>query len=144
MLAVLVPALALGTGQASAAAGTAPAPQGFCAALTKAAAAGERYMVHPSAVAANRATLTVLVAANLLGQNTAAIAATEAQYMEMWAQDVVAMQRDEGSPSTEAKVQTKAAVVLKKVDVDIKSDCPGSAEAFKELTAAEKKDEARP
>ncbi|MHA2414016.1 PPE family protein [Mycobacterium avium] len=47
--------------------------------------------VPPALVAANRAQLRVLVATNLLGQNTAAIAATEAAYLEMWAQDVAAM-----------------------------------------------------
>jgi PPE-repeat protein len=43
------------------------------------------------AAAANRAELTSLIATNLLGQNTAAIAATEVAYGEMWAQDVAAM-----------------------------------------------------
>jgi PPE-repeat protein len=47
--------------------------------------------VPPEAVAANRAQLATLIATNLLGQNTAAIAATEALYTEMWAQDVTAM-----------------------------------------------------
>ncbi|OBB63583.1 hypothetical protein A5758_21360 [Mycobacterium sp. 852014-50255_SCH5639931] len=47
--------------------------------------------VPPEVVAANRALLMSLIATNLLGQNTAAIAATEAQYAEMWAQDVTAM-----------------------------------------------------
>lgn len=47
--------------------------------------------VHPAEIAANRSQLTSLVATNLLGQNTAAIAATEAAYSEMWAQDVAAM-----------------------------------------------------
>jgi PPE-repeat protein len=47
--------------------------------------------VPPAAVAANRVELTALVATNFLGQNTAAIAATEAQYGEMWAQDAAAM-----------------------------------------------------
>lgn len=47
--------------------------------------------VPPPAVAANRSQLAALVATNLLGQNTPAIAATEAQYGEMWAQDAVAM-----------------------------------------------------
>lgn len=47
--------------------------------------------VHPAAVAANRAALTMLVATNFLGQNTALIAATEFDYVEMWAQDVAAM-----------------------------------------------------
>ncbi|MGA7049706.1 MAG: PPE family protein, partial [Mycobacterium sp.] len=47
--------------------------------------------VPPEEVAANRSLLMTLVATNLLGQNTSAIAATEAQYSEMWAQDVEAM-----------------------------------------------------
>jgi PPE-repeat protein len=47
--------------------------------------------VPPALIAANRAQLSNLVATNLLGQNTAAIAATEAQYGEMWAQDASAM-----------------------------------------------------
>ncbi|WP_310784705.1 PPE family protein [Mycobacterium sp. Z3061] len=47
--------------------------------------------VPPPAVAANRTQLSSLVATNLLGQNTAAIAATEAQYADYWAQDAAAM-----------------------------------------------------
>ncbi len=47
--------------------------------------------VPPPVIAANRALLMVLVATNILGQNTAAIAATEADYGEMWAQDAAAM-----------------------------------------------------
>jgi PPE-repeat protein len=47
--------------------------------------------VPPAAVAANRAQLSQLVTTNIFGQNTAAIAATEAQYAEMWAQDAAAM-----------------------------------------------------
>ena len=47
--------------------------------------------VPPPVIAANRSLLISLVATNFLGQNTAAIAATEAHYMEMWAQDAVAM-----------------------------------------------------
>jgi PPE-repeat protein len=47
--------------------------------------------VPPPAIAANRAQLIVLIATNFFGQNTAAIAATEAQYAEMWAQDAAAM-----------------------------------------------------
>ena len=47
--------------------------------------------VPPSVVLANRLELQVLVATNFLGQNTAAIAATEAQYAQMWAQDAAAM-----------------------------------------------------
>ena len=48
-------------------------------------------VVHPAMVAANRARLMSLVVSNLLGQNAPAIAAAEADYELMWAQDVAAM-----------------------------------------------------
>ena len=47
--------------------------------------------VPPPVIAANRAELMVLVATNILGQNTPAIAANEAQYAAMWARDAAAM-----------------------------------------------------
>ncbi|OSC43212.1 PPE family protein [Mycobacterium decipiens] len=47
--------------------------------------------VPPAVVTANRLEQKALIASNLLGQNTAAIAALEAQYAEMWAQDAAAM-----------------------------------------------------
>lgn len=47
--------------------------------------------VPPAVVAANRARLMILIATNVLGQNTPAIGATEAEYAEMWAQDAAAM-----------------------------------------------------
>jgi PPE-repeat protein len=47
--------------------------------------------VPPPAIAANRVLLMTLVATNFFGQNFPAIAATEAQYAEMWAQDAAAM-----------------------------------------------------
>jgi PPE-repeat protein len=47
--------------------------------------------VPPPVIAANRSQQAMLVATNLFGQNAAAIAATEAQYSEMWAQDAQAM-----------------------------------------------------
>ncbi|WP_373143189.1 PPE family protein [Mycobacterium marinum] len=47
--------------------------------------------VHPAVVTANRSLLATLVATNLLGQNSPTIAATEAAYEQMWAQDVAAM-----------------------------------------------------
>lgn len=43
--------------------------------------------VPPPVIAENRAQLLMLIATNILGQNTPAIAATEAQYEAMWAQD---------------------------------------------------------
>ncbi len=47
--------------------------------------------VPPAVIAANRALLAALIATNFLGQNTPAIAATEALYMEMWFQDGLTM-----------------------------------------------------
>jgi PPE-repeat protein len=47
--------------------------------------------VPPTIIAANRAHLALLVSTNTFGQNTPAIAATETQYGEMWAQDAAAM-----------------------------------------------------
>jgi PPE-repeat protein len=47
--------------------------------------------VPPPVIVANRVLLGTLVATNFFGQNTPAIMATEAQYMEMWAQDAAAM-----------------------------------------------------
>jgi PPE-repeat protein len=60
--------------------------------------------VPPEEVAANRSLLMTLVATNLLGQNTSAIAATEAQYSEMWAQDVGAMFGYAGSAASATQV----------------------------------------
>jgi PPE-repeat protein len=57
--------------------------------------------VPPPMIAANRSLRAVLVATNFFGQNTSAIAAAEAQYAEMWAQDAVAMY-DYGSSSSAA------------------------------------------
>ncbi|WP_205876552.1 PPE family protein [Mycobacterium camsae] len=47
--------------------------------------------VPPAEIAANRALLMALVATNFLGLNGPAIAATEAHYATMWAQDAAAM-----------------------------------------------------
>lgn len=47
--------------------------------------------VPPAVVMANRTLLATLVTTNFFGQNTPAIAATEADYAEMWAQDAAAM-----------------------------------------------------
>jgi PPE-repeat protein len=56
--------------------------------------------VPPPVITANRTLLSALVATNLFGQNTAAIAATESQYAEMWAQDAAAMYGYAGSTAT--------------------------------------------
>lgn len=47
--------------------------------------------VPPAVVAENRVQMLMLVATNFFGQNTAAIAANEAEYAAMWAQDAEAM-----------------------------------------------------
>jgi len=47
--------------------------------------------VPPAVVTANRVQLAMLVATNFFGQNAPAIAATEAQYYQYWAQDAAAM-----------------------------------------------------
>jgi PPE-repeat protein len=62
-------------------------------ALTLASAfeAAQNASVLPAAVSANRVQLMSLIATNLLGQNTPAIAQTEFEYLEMWAADVAAM-----------------------------------------------------
>jgi PPE-repeat protein len=60
--------------------------------------------IPPAVVAANRTQLAALVATNLMGQNTAAIAATEAQYAQMWAQDAAAMYGYAGASAAAATV----------------------------------------
>jgi PPE-repeat protein len=79
-------------------------------AATQATAAATAYEtafaahVPPTEVAANRTQLASLVATNLFGQNTPAIAATEIQYAEMWAQDALAMDSYTGSSQAAATV----------------------------------------
>lgn len=60
--------------------------------------------VPPPQVAANRAQLSTLVSTNVLGQNNSAIAAVEAQYAEMWAQDAAAMYSYAANSAAAAKV----------------------------------------
>jgi PPE-repeat protein len=62
-------------------------------AMASAAAYETAFMatVPPPMIAENRAELAMLVATNILGQNTPAIAANWARYFEMWAQDAAAM-----------------------------------------------------
>jgi PPE-repeat protein len=60
--------------------------------------------VPPAEIAANRSQLAMLVATNAFGQNSSAIAATEAQYGEMWAQDAVAMDTYASSSAAASKL----------------------------------------
>ncbi|WP_310773415.1 PPE family protein [Mycobacterium sp. Z3061] len=75
--------------------------------------------VPPPVIAANRALLAALVATNFLGINTPAIMATEAQYMEMWVQDVVAM--------TTYQAGAAAAAVLEPIVPATQTTNPGGA-----------------
>ncbi len=78
--------------------------------------------VPPSVIAANRALLAALVATNFLGQNTPAIAATEALYMEMWIQDGLTM-------DTYAAASTQATVLPEQTPAPTTSDGGTSANA---------------
>ena len=60
--------------------------------------------VPPAEVTANRTHLHTLVATNILGQHTAAIAATEAHYAQMWAQDAAAMHGYTGSATVASQL----------------------------------------
>ncbi|HEY1441486.1 MAG TPA: PPE family protein [Mycobacterium sp.] len=79
-------------------------------AATQATAAADAYQtafaahVPPPVIAENRALLAQLMATNLFGQNTAAIAANEAQYSEFWAQDALAMDSYARASAAAAKV----------------------------------------
>jgi PPE-repeat protein len=60
--------------------------------------------IPPPVVYANRAQLAILVATNILGQNTPAIAANEAMYGEFWAQDATAMSAYAAAAATASQV----------------------------------------
>jgi PPE-repeat protein len=78
--------------------------------------------VPPTVIAANRALLAALVATNFLGQNTPAIAATEALYMEMWFQDGLTM-------DTYALVSQQATALPAQTPAPTTSDGGASADA---------------
>lgn len=85
------------SGQAEQAAGQARAAVG-------AYEAAYAMTVPPAVIAANRALLAALVATNFFGQNSPAIASTEALYSEMWAQDAAAMYGYAGSSAAAAEL----------------------------------------
>jgi PPE-repeat protein len=86
----------------SSTAGQAEEAAGQAAAAASAYEAAFVGTVPPPEIAANRALLMALLATNVIGQNTAAIAATEAQYGEMWAQDAATMYGYAGASSAAA------------------------------------------
>ncbi|OJZ74947.1 hypothetical protein BRW65_06980 [Mycobacterium paraffinicum] len=72
-------------------AGLASRTAGQAAAAANAFGVAFSMTVPPLVVAANRSLQASLVATNVLGQNSPAIATTDAEYAEMWAQDAAAM-----------------------------------------------------
>jgi PPE-repeat protein len=62
--------------------------------------------VPPPVIAANRALLMALIATNFFGQNTTAIAATEAEYSAMWVQDAAAMYTYAADSATASTLQS--------------------------------------
>jgi PPE-repeat protein len=78
--------------------------------------------IPPAVVTANRSLLAALVATNFLGQNTPAIAATEALYMEMWFEDGLAM-------DTYATTAQQAVVLPQQTPAPTASDGGTSANA---------------
>jgi PPE-repeat protein len=89
-------------GWLSAAAGQAEAAAAQARAAATAFESALAATVPTPAVTANRTQLLALIATNILGQNTPAIAMTEFEYMEMWAQDVAAMVGYHGGASAVA------------------------------------------
>ncbi|OBI95617.1 PPE family protein [Mycobacterium asiaticum] len=87
MATAVQPLLAWFTQTAEAAAHAASQAMASAAAFERAFAR----IVPPAEIAANRARLARLIATNTLGHNVPAIAAAEAHYSEMWAQDAAVM-----------------------------------------------------
>jgi PPE-repeat protein len=87
MAAAVQPYIAWLQGTAASAAQTGAQAEAAAAAYQTAYAS----MVPLPEIAANRALLAELVSNNFLGQNTGAIATTEANYLDMWIQDALGM-----------------------------------------------------
>lgn len=92
--------------------------------------------VPPSAVAANRARLAALIATNFFGQNTPAIAATDAEYGEMWAQDAAAMYGYAAAASTAAHLAPFTEPVPSTNDAGMAAQQPAVAEAVATAAAS--------
>jgi PPE-repeat protein len=111
MLSAAMPLIAWMQTTAANARQTAQAAQSAAAAYNAARYAS----VHPTLVTANRTQLSTLVSTNLFGQNSPAIAANEAEYSQMWVQDIVAMMGYQTSSSTVLQPFTAAPPVTTEV-----------------------------
>lgn len=77
---------------------------GYARAAAAAYEGARAAVVPPPVIAANRARLLTLVASNFFGQNSPAIAATEADYERMWAQDANVMYGYQASSAAAANL----------------------------------------
>ncbi|OBI55559.1 hypothetical protein A5705_23710 [Mycobacterium sp. E787] len=82
--------------------------------------------VHPALVSANRSQLLQLVFSNLFGQNAPAIAATEAEYEQMWAADVSAMVGYHGGVSAAAAQLSSWSAALQSLPAQAAAAIAGS------------------
>lgn len=95
-------------------------------------------VVPPPVISANRALLQQLVATNVMGQNTAAIAENQAEYGEMWAQNATAMHTYAGTsaaaatltPFSEPKQNTNPAGQANQAAATKSSQIPGLLQAL--------------
>ncbi|ORW74378.1 hypothetical protein AWC22_23465 [Mycobacterium riyadhense] len=83
--------------------------------------------VPPAAIAANRSTMMSLIQTNIFGQNTPAIANSEADYGEMWAQDIVAMDSYAGTSAAASELTPFAPPPATTTGVEPASDAATSA-----------------
>src|SRR3984957_6996859 len=106
MASATAPYIAWLQGSAATAAQTGAQAQAAAAAYQTAYAS----MVPLPVIAENRAELATLVANNFLGQNTGAIATNEAEYLDMWIQDALAMDTYQVNSQQAAALPAQAAV----------------------------------
>src|ERR1700753_3771412 len=90
--------------------------------------------VPPAVIAANRALLAALVATNFLGQNTPAIMATEALYMEMWVQDGLTMDTS-ATPAQQAVVLPQQTPAPSTSDGGTSANAAAAAQSVANTTA---------
>jgi PPE-repeat protein len=91
--------------------------------------------IPPPLIEANRALLAALVATNFLGQNTPAIAATEATYAEFWAQDAGAMYGYAGAATTASQLTPFTAAPATTNDTGQATQSAATAQAAAASTA---------
>jgi hypothetical protein len=123
----LIPGLVLGATQTGAGSADKPAPPGFCAAMTKVADAAVKDSQHPSVANGEKTALALLAAERFAPARIApAIAATESEYQEMWAQDVSGMLGYHGATSVTVSAK-QATADRAAVGGYVTQECPSSA-----------------